>query len=132
MPVYDADRFEPPAPIGVVTLSDPATGARYDGIRMLIDTGADISIVPLSALNQLGLALTEPVQYEVTGFGEGHAALPAVELRMIFLGHSFRGHSFRGQFLVADQAHGILGRNVLNAVRILLDGPGLLWREHQP
>ncbi len=127
MPVYDADRFEPPAPIGVVTLSDPATGACFDGIRMLIDTGADISIVPLSALNQLGIALTEAAQYEVTGFGEGHATLPAVGLRMIFL-----GHSFRGQFLVADQVHGILGRNVLNAVRILLDGPGLVWREHPP
>ena len=126
VPTYDAVGFDPPAPVAEVTLSNPAAGARCS-VRMLIDTGADVSIVPQSALYQLGLALTGAPQYEVTGFGEGRAALPAVELRMIFL-----GHSFRGQFLVADRGHGILGRNVLNAVRLFLEGPALNWREGQP
>lgn len=126
MHTYDAGRFDPPAPVAEVTLSDPATGVRCDRVRMLIDTGADVSVVPRSALNRLTLSSTEAARYEVTGFGEGGATLPAVDLRMIFL-----GHNFRGQFLVSERDHGILGRNVLNAVQIFLDGPALTWREGQ-
>lgn len=126
MHAYDAGRFDPPAPVAEVTLSDPATGARCDRVRMLIDTGADVSVVPRSALNQLALSLKGAAQYEVTGFGEGRATLPAIDLRMMFL-----DHNFRGQFLVVERDHGILGRNVLNAVQILLDGPALIWREGQ-
>ena len=124
---YDADRFDPPAPLAEVTLSDPATGARCDRVRMLIDTGADISVVPRSAVSQLALSVEQAAQYEVAGFGEGRSTLPAIDLRMTFL-----GHNFRGQFLVVEQDHGILGRNVLNAVRIHLDGPARTWREAPP
>jgi hypothetical protein len=40
--------------------------------------------------------------------------------------------TFRGQFLLIDQDSGILGRNVLNAAAILLDGPRLVWDEYRP
>ena len=36
---------------------------------------------------------------------------------------------FKGDFLVVDQPWGILGRNVLNAVPLTLDGPRLRWDE---
>ena len=102
MPLYDADRFDPPAPVAEVTLSDPATGARCDHVPMLIDTGADISVVPRSAVKQLALSVEQAAQYEVAGFGEGRSTLPAVDLRMTFL-----GHKFRGQFLVVERDHGM-------------------------
>jgi len=50
-----------------------------------------------------------------------------VQLELLFC-----NRSFRGQFLVMDQAWGILGRNVLNAIPVLLDGPHLMWDEHRP
>jgi hypothetical protein len=34
---------------------------------------------------------------------------------------------FRGQFLLIDQDLGIIGRNVLNFVSLLFDGPRLTW-----
>ncbi len=37
----------------------------------------------------------------------------------------FCRRTFRGQFLLIDQAWGVIGRNVLNAVPLLLDGPRL-------
>ena len=77
MPRDDADRFDPPAPVAEVTLSDPATGARCDHVRMLIDPGADISVVPRSAVNQL--RVEQAAQYEVAGFGEGRSTLPAID-----------------------------------------------------
>jgi hypothetical protein len=39
------------------------------------------------------------------------------------------GKTFRGQFLVVDARHGILGRNILNAISVLLDGPAQNWQE---
>ena len=48
---------------------------------------------------------------------------PAAELLML-------GRTFRGQFLVVDQQVGILGRNILNALALLLDGPQQTWSEY--
>ena len=39
---------------------------------------------------------------------------------------------FRGQFLLIDQPIGILGRNILNEVSLLFDGPRLEWTEYRP
>jgi hypothetical protein len=36
---------------------------------------------------------------------------------------------FRGLFLVTDDECGILGRNVLNRLSLVLDGPALEWRD---
>jgi len=44
MPDYDAENFEPPAPVAYVTLRNPATGALLSDVPMLIDTGADVTL----------------------------------------------------------------------------------------
>ena len=49
---------------------------------------------------------------------------PVIQLELIFC-----RRIFRGQFLVIDQAWGIIGRNVLNSVPLVLDGPNLTWDE---
>jgi hypothetical protein len=41
------------------------------------------------------------------------------------------GRTFRGQFLVIDEETGILGRNILNTLALLLDGPRQTWSEHK-
>jgi hypothetical protein len=64
-------------------------------------------------------------QYELAGFDGSTSFSPVVDLEM-----QFCGRSFRGQFLLIAQDWGVLGRNVLNAVPILLDGPRLAWDEH--
>lgn len=40
------------------------------------------------------------------------------------------GRTFRGQFLVIDEEVGVLGRNILNALALLLDGPQQTWSEY--
>lgn len=44
----------------------------------------------------------------------------------------FCRRTFHGQYLLIDQSWGILGRNVLNFVPIILDGPNLKWDEYRP
>ncbi len=39
------------------------------------------------------------------------------------------GKVFRGQFLIVEGSHGILGRNVINSVSLIMDGPQLIWRK---
>jgi hypothetical protein len=64
--------------------------------------------------------------YELIGF-EGHASsASAVQCEMIFL-----GLTFRGQFLLIEHEWGIMGRNILNAVSLLFDGPRLTWGQHK-
>ena len=73
MQAYDAARFDPPAPLALVTVKSTA---------------------------------------------------PAINAELQLL-----GKSFRGQFLLIDGSHGILGRNVLNNLTLLFDGPLRKWTE---
>jgi hypothetical protein len=41
----------------------------------------------------------------------------------------FLNKTFRGRFLQLDSEVGIMGRNILNRLRLLLDGPALNWEE---
>jgi hypothetical protein len=51
---------------------------------------------------------------------------PAVTAELMFL-----SKSFHGQFLLVDGWHGVLGRNVLNNVFLLFDGPSRKWMERR-
>jgi len=126
MPGYNSSGFDPPAPFALVELRNSASGATLSGVPMLIDTGADVTLVPQGALDQLSISPTLETLYELAGFAGGTRTLAAVRLELIF----YR-KTFRGQFLPVDQPWGILGRNVLNALVLLLNGPSLTWEEHK-
>jgi hypothetical protein len=92
-------------------------------IPMLLDTGADVSLLPRSLAS---LASPDAERYELVAFDGAKSTAPAVIAELQFL-----GKSFRGQFLVIDGWYGILGRNILNNLSILLDGPSQKWLEHR-
>ncbi len=62
--------------------------------------------------------------YEVQGFGGESQFVGSTHLEMFFL-----GKKFTGKFLLIDQSMGILGRNILNSVSVLFDGPRSKWDE---
>jgi predicted aspartyl protease len=124
MPGYDAENFDPPAPVAYVTLRHPVTGASVSNIPMLLDTGADVSLLPRESVEQLGVEPVEDVAYEIQGFDGEAKSAQMVQLELVFL-----KRKFSGQFLLIDQPLGILGRNILNTVSILFDGPTGKWSE---
>jgi len=65
MPKYDDDNFDPPAPVAYVSLRDPATGVSLSEVPMLIDTGADITLLPRSYIDQLGTKPATDAAYEI-------------------------------------------------------------------
>jgi len=126
MPDYDAENFEPPAPVAYVTLRNPATGALLSDVPMLIDTGADVTLLPSDTLEQLGIPAEEDSDFEVQVFDGEIKRLRLAKMELYVL-----GKKFAGEYLLVDRPIGILGRNILNNIRILLDGPRAKWAEHQ-
>jgi predicted aspartyl protease len=126
MPKYDAENFDPPAPVAYVSLRDPATGASLSDVPMLMDTGADVSFLPRSYIELLGTEPAADVVYEIQGFDGESKLANVIELELVFL-----GKKFSGQFLLIDQPMGILGRNILNVLSITFDGPRGKWDEQK-
>ena len=91
---------------------------------MQLDTGADVSLVPQETANQLDLKLSE-TQYELLSFDGTRSTAAAVQLSM-----QFGRYTFRGKYLLIDEPIGIIGRDILNLVPILFDGPQLTWTEY--
>jgi hypothetical protein len=126
MPIYDSNLFNPPAPLAKVALRDPKNGNVANDLLMLIDSGADISLVPNTSIETLNSILDMNESYELKSFDGQRSVAQSLQLDLIFL-----RRTFRGRFLIVNSETGILGRDVLNHVAVLLDGPRLSWQESQ-
>ena len=91
---------------------------------MLIDSGADVTMVPQQSIDLLGVTVDSQAAYEVMGFDGRKSFAHVASLELIFL-----RRVFRGRFLIGNQEWGVLGRDILNHVALLLDGPRLVWDE---
>jgi hypothetical protein len=127
MPSYDASHFDPPAPVVRVRLRNPQRGATVSDVLLLMDTGADITLLPRTAVEQLGVPLLAGQQYELMGFDGSKSFAPVVMLDLLFL-----RRAFRGQYLLTEEDRGIMGRDILNHMIVLLDGPRQEWSEQRP
>lgn len=125
MPRYESAGYDPPAPVARVGLRSFSGDATVvSDVLMLIDTGADITLLPRSAVDRLGVMPQSGTQYELIGFDGTRRVADAVDLDMMLL-----NKRFRGRYLLTDAAVGIIGRDVLASLRILFDGPQQEWNE---
>jgi hypothetical protein len=81
--------------------------------------------LPKSAAAALGTTSTSE-RFQLVGFDGTVSESEAVRADLVFL-----GRRFRGQYLLVDSAVGVLGRDVLNHIRLILDGPAGNWEEGQ-
>jgi predicted aspartyl protease len=126
MPAYDVSLFNPPAPLARVTLRNPTNGNSLSDVPMLIDTGADVTLIPQGSVNPLGLTIDPNTGYELMAFDGSTSVAQVAQLDLLFL-----RRVFKGRFLLTNQAYGILGRDILNYVTIVFDGPNLKWKEER-
>jgi predicted aspartyl protease len=126
MPEYDAENFDPPAPVAFVTLRNPVTGVLLPDVPMLIDTGADATLLPADAVRKIGVGIETDSDFEVETFDGETKRLQFAKLELFFL-----NKKFAGAYLLIDRPMGILGRNVLNNLRLVLDGIRQKWDEQK-
>lgn len=114
---YDPS-YPPPAPILEISLGAPGGSLCVGPLKGLMDTGADGSIVPLVHLEALGIQVDS--QRILVGYGGGRRR---VDIYLVDL--AVGGTRLPGIEVVGDDREDeiIVGRNVLNKLRILLAGP---------
>lgn len=117
-----SESYNPPAPIANVKLRNSQTLELISNVPMLLDTGADVTLLPQILCKQIGVKISETEYLELEGFNETRSVFFYVRLNLIFL-----NKLFRGKFLVIDQAEGIIGRDILNQFAILFDGKNFEW-----
>ena len=124
MQAYDAVRFDPPAPLAMVLVRSQQSGLLIRDVPMLLDTGADVSLLPRSHV--ASLESKDATRYELQAFDGTKSTASAITAELEIL-----GKYFRGQFLLIDSWHGILGRNILNNLSLHFDGPSRQWAEQR-
>ncbi len=126
MPAYDAHLFSPPAPIAKVSLRNPENGTVVSDVAMLLDTGADVTLLPRASVEQLGISVEQNEGYELRGFNGSVSIAQVVRADLLFL-----RRAFKGKFLLIEQEWGLLGRDILNHVSLVFNGQRLVWEEER-
>jgi predicted aspartyl protease len=112
--------YTPALPVCSIKLTAPATGQSLE-LQAIIDTGADSTIIPVQSLNAIGARRVFETALR-SQWGERRTVyLYLVDVQIDTL-------TLPGTYVVGDEIGNevVLGRNVLNRVRLLLDGPGLI------
>ena len=112
---YSID-FHPPAPMLDVDCSSPISGTSI-AVPALVDSGADMTVLPSDVVSRLQLGRT--------GFitAVGLEALPT-ERSVFSAAIQIAGrHSVSVRVITWDGSFALLGRNVINEWRLVLDGP---------
>ena len=126
MPAYDSNFFNPPAPVARVSLRDFRTRTTIGDVPMLIDSGADVTAVPQTSIDELNLDFDPNGDYQLESFDGRRSLAKSVQLDLMFL-----SRTLSGRYVVVASEIGILGRDVLNHSAVLLDGPQLSWQEQK-
>lgn len=127
MPDYETSLFDPPAPAARVVLRNPDAGTTVSDVLLLLDTGADVTLLPHASVQALGVSPLADLRYELMGFDGSKSFAPVGLIDMVFL-----NRVFRDRYLLTEDESGILGQDILNHVTLLLDGPRQQWSEQVP
>jgi len=115
-----SQEYNPPAPVLPVNIAVPGEAPGTGSYSALVDTGADGTFVPTTILETLDL----PVSYMTnvrSHLGEELYRVPVHKVDIVM----FNSIRFPNIEVVGDDWGNrlILGRNVLNLLRLYLDGP---------
>lgn len=108
----------PPAPYVLVSIGRPDGATVTTDIPAKVDSGADRTVVPTALIEQL--TPDEVARREFEGLGGHRVSMPIVRLLITIRGCLPVQVDAAGN---DDEPHILLGRDVLNQFRVVLDGP---------
>ena len=112
---YDS-RYHPPAPVLPVQISRPSDAVSLT-VQGFLDTGADMTVIPNSAVRDLHL---QPVSITLSRGFRGSVTESTVFSASISL-VSEEAEAVR--VLSWDEDYALVGRDLINGWRVVLDGP---------
>jgi len=114
---YDPS-YQPPFPAARVVFHNSEEGLRTAAQDALLDTGSDGSLIPIAYLRQILASPLTDTRIR-SHWGEWRSA------QLFVVDVELDGLRLPGVFVVGDEQGNeiVLGRNVLNKLRLLLDGP---------
>mgnify|MGYP001820163023 FL=1 len=114
---YDGS-YSPPVPVCQVSFSVARTGQSIGPLSAILDTGADGTLVPQRYLDAIGAR-----RVMETGLRSQWGERRVVYLYLVTL--QISAIELPGTYVVGDERSDeiVLGRNVLNRLKIWLDGP---------
>lgn len=116
MTAYSYDRdYEPPAPVVPVRVGSPVGDLAAVLLPALVDTGADLTVVPAAMTRQLRLSETDHVTIRAGGIEMGPASVYAAQIELDGVTEIVE--------VLALGEETLLGRNLLRTVVVTLDGP---------
>ena len=120
MAQFDYDfAYTPSAPVIPIGIANPDDSRAPLRVQALVDSGSDATLVPLTMLQRVGVYSGEQVTFRgVTGSRMIADAFRVAIHMPTGIAYGVRAIATRGSNEV------ILGRDVLNQWRIILDGPG--------
>jgi predicted aspartyl protease len=112
------DTYSPPVPVCQVSFSVARTGQATGPLSAILDTGADGTLVPQRYLDAIGAR-----RVMETGLRSQWGERRIVYLYLVTL--HIGEIELPGTYVVGDELSDeiVLGRNVLNRLKIWLDGP---------
>jgi len=117
--------FSPPMPVLVVTLRNEHKGLSTGSLDALVDTGVDGTVVPAAYLKDIGAPVIGRARLH-SHLGMRHVILHIADVQIAEL-------VLPGVVIAADREGKelILGRDVLNHLRLLVDGPAQVTQVHR-
>ncbi len=113
-------QLDPPAPFVNVVLRNPVTGTELRDVPAQLDCAADRTILPGSVVNSLSLPQVGTMT--LGGFGGVSYTPPTYAILLGLHDMPIKQFKFAAHM---GESWVLLGRDVLNSYRILLDGPAL-------
>lgn len=91
MPTYESGSHSPPAAVARVTIRDITSGRAWADVPMLLDTGADVTLLPRECIDRLQVPIDSTLTYRLRSFDGAESTAIGLHLDLIFLGLIFVG-----------------------------------------
>jgi predicted aspartyl protease len=114
-------------PQTTMSVCSPVNESAVHEITAILDSGAAMTAVPSALIPKLGDSLEKDWREVTSPFGEK-------QLRPVYTVHLKIGScEFKDRkVVVIERPYALVGRDILNSYKVVLDGPHLQWTHDSP
>ncbi|MBA2750474.1 MAG: retroviral-like aspartic protease family protein [Tatlockia sp.] len=112
----------PSRPECSISVSNPSELSRSRNINAIVDSGADMTCIPESVIQALGSLIQGEIGLRDVNGNVAARYIYVVELNI------FSNITRRVEVLSIPKDNALIGRDILNEYKIVLDAPSTIWR----